>query len=107
MVDSAADWPWSSYRAHCGLAASPPWLDTAALHGYPLGCSARTASGSGLVFCLPLALPAEPQTNPPDLQAMGSSRSPKLAGWQGHFASGLQGQVLPFARPGIGVGCGI
>lgn len=42
MVDSAADWPWSSYRAHCGLAASPPWLDTAALYGYLLGCSART-----------------------------------------------------------------
>jgi REP element-mobilizing transposase RayT len=42
MVDAPADWPWSSYRAHCGLAASPRWLDTAALHGYLLGHDART-----------------------------------------------------------------
>jgi len=27
MVSSAADWPWSSYRATAGEAAVPPWLD--------------------------------------------------------------------------------
>lgn len=28
MVRNPADWAWSSYRATCGLAACPPWLDT-------------------------------------------------------------------------------
>lgn len=28
MVEDPADWPWSSYRATCGQAACPPWLDT-------------------------------------------------------------------------------
>jgi putative transposase len=37
MVAAAADWPWSSYRAHAGLADTPPWLDTIGLHGYLLG----------------------------------------------------------------------
>lgn len=26
------NWPWSSYRAHAGLAPPPPWLDSRALH---------------------------------------------------------------------------
>lgn len=43
MVDAPADWRWSSYRAHCGLTESPPWLDTAALHSYLLGRAVRTA----------------------------------------------------------------
>lgn len=28
MVRSVKDWPWSSYRASCGTAASPDWLST-------------------------------------------------------------------------------
>jgi REP element-mobilizing transposase RayT/DNA-directed RNA polymerase specialized sigma24 family protein len=34
-------WPWSSYRAHVGLEATPEWLDTDGLHGYLLGRPAR------------------------------------------------------------------
>ena len=37
LVSTAADWPWSSYLAHAGRAATPPWLDTDGLHGYLLG----------------------------------------------------------------------
>jgi putative transposase len=37
MVAEAAQWPWSSYRAHVGQAVAPVWLDTAAVHGYLLG----------------------------------------------------------------------
>ncbi len=44
IVDSAVDWPWSSYRAHCGLVASPPWLDTVALHDYLLGRDASSVA---------------------------------------------------------------
>ncbi len=32
MVAGPADWPWSSYRAHAGLAARPAWLDSALLY---------------------------------------------------------------------------
>ena len=31
------DWPWSSYRAHAGLVATPNGLDACGLHGYLLG----------------------------------------------------------------------
>ncbi len=37
MVAEAAQWPWSSYRAHVGQADAPAWLDSAAVHGYLLG----------------------------------------------------------------------
>ena len=37
MVAAPGDWPWSSYRAHVGQAASPAWLDSAGLQGYLLG----------------------------------------------------------------------
>jgi len=37
MVAAAGDWPWSSYRAHVGLAEVPPWLGSAELQGYLLG----------------------------------------------------------------------
>jgi REP element-mobilizing transposase RayT len=37
LVARAEAWPWSSCRAHVGLAATPPWLDTDGLHGYLLG----------------------------------------------------------------------
>jgi putative transposase len=43
MVKDPADWPWSSYRAHVGLAEAPPWLDTARVHGQVLGHDLRTA----------------------------------------------------------------
>ncbi|MDC6170468.1 REP-associated tyrosine transposase [Paucibacter sp. XJ19-41] len=42
MVDRPGDWPWSSYRAHCGLAEPLPWLDTPGLHGFLLGQEAQT-----------------------------------------------------------------
>lgn len=28
MVRAAKNWPWSSYRATCGMVDAPPWLDT-------------------------------------------------------------------------------
>lgn len=44
MVAGPGDWPWSSYRAHVGEAATPPWLDTDGLHGYLLQRPAATAA---------------------------------------------------------------
>ncbi|MBL8326721.1 MAG: transposase [Rubrivivax sp.] len=38
-----AQWAWSSCRAHAGLEATPPWLDTDGLHGYLLGSPVTTA----------------------------------------------------------------
>ena len=40
MVARAAEWPWSSYRAHVGLATPPSWLDVESLHSFILGCPA-------------------------------------------------------------------
>jgi hypothetical protein len=37
MVAGAADWPWSSHRAHVGLAQPPEWLGSGELHGHLLG----------------------------------------------------------------------
>jgi putative transposase len=37
MVGTPEDWPWSSCRAHLGLAATPGWLDSDGLHSYLLG----------------------------------------------------------------------
>jgi putative transposase len=37
LADDPAAWPWSSYRAHMGLAEPPAWLDTAGLHAYLIG----------------------------------------------------------------------
>ncbi|WIV97163.1 REP-associated tyrosine transposase [Kinneretia aquatilis] len=42
MVPQPGDWPWSSYRAHCGLAPPLPWLDTAGLHAHLLGREPRS-----------------------------------------------------------------
>jgi REP element-mobilizing transposase RayT len=42
LVESAADWPWSSYGAHTGMRPSPSWLATRALHGYLLGRDAQS-----------------------------------------------------------------
>lgn len=44
MVAGPGEWPWSSYRAHVGEAATPPWLDTDGLHGYLLQRPAATAA---------------------------------------------------------------
>jgi putative transposase len=44
LVKAVGDWPWSSYRAHVGQAVTPPWLDSAGLHGYLLGHSVVTAA---------------------------------------------------------------
>jgi putative transposase len=41
MVTCAGDWPWSSYRAHVGLAQRPAWLGTQELYGYLLGSDVR------------------------------------------------------------------
>ena len=44
MVRDAAKWPWSSYRAHIGLAVPPPWLDTSTIHSYLLGRDVKSAA---------------------------------------------------------------
>ena len=44
MVRDAAKWPWSSYRAHIGLAVPPPWLDTNTVHSYLLGRAVKSAA---------------------------------------------------------------
>lgn len=42
LVRKPQEWPWSSCRAHLGLAATPKWLDRDGLHGYLLGRSVRS-----------------------------------------------------------------
>ena len=42
LVDNPQDWPWSSYRAHCGQALASQWLDTPGLHGHLLGRDASS-----------------------------------------------------------------
>ena len=37
LVESPAQWAWSSYRAHTGATPPPPWLATAELHGALMG----------------------------------------------------------------------
>jgi putative transposase len=46
LVAAPADWPWSSYRSHVGLAEGLAWLDTVGLHGYLLGHDAQTPADS-------------------------------------------------------------
>ena len=41
MVAQAADWAWSSYRAHVGAEPAPDWLDTTGLHANLLGRACR------------------------------------------------------------------
>lgn len=43
MVETAANWKWSSYRAHVGIEPSPGWLDTDGIHGFLLGREVRHA----------------------------------------------------------------
>ena len=43
IVETALEWPWSSYRAHVGLARSPQWLATNELRGHMLGREIRSA----------------------------------------------------------------
>ncbi len=44
LVSKPQAWPWSSYRAHVGLAAAAAWLDVEGLHGYVLGHTANSAA---------------------------------------------------------------
>jgi len=37
LVSTVDGWPWSSYRAHVGMARGPTWLATAELHSHLLG----------------------------------------------------------------------
>jgi putative transposase len=43
LVGDPTAWPWSSCRAHLGLEATPPWLDSDGLHGYLIGHALRDA----------------------------------------------------------------
>jgi putative transposase len=43
LVADPAAWPWSSCRAHLGLEATPPWLDSDGLHGHLIGHVPRDA----------------------------------------------------------------
>jgi len=43
LCDSPAQWAWSSYGAHVGIARVPPWLATAGLHGALMGQEPRDA----------------------------------------------------------------
>jgi putative transposase len=42
MVSAPREWPWSSYLAHSLHAPTPPWLDSAGLHGYLLGAPVQS-----------------------------------------------------------------
>lgn len=42
LVESPADWRWSSYRAHVGVDPAPAWLATVELHGHLLERDALT-----------------------------------------------------------------
>jgi len=37
LVADVADWPWSSFRAHAGLADAPAWLEVPRIHELMLG----------------------------------------------------------------------
>ncbi|MDC8771894.1 transposase [Roseateles albus] len=41
LVASPEQWPWSSFAAHAGLEAAPPWLDVVGLWRYVLGRELR------------------------------------------------------------------
>lgn len=44
LVQQPQAWPWSSLRAHLGLAPAPPWLDVSGLQAQVLGREARSAA---------------------------------------------------------------
>lgn len=46
LVTAPADWAWSRYRCHVGLAEGLTWLDTAGLHRYLLGRDPQTPADS-------------------------------------------------------------
>jgi REP element-mobilizing transposase RayT len=48
LVAQPADWPWSSYAAHTGMHAGPPWLDSQALWSTLLGDPATTPAQAAL-----------------------------------------------------------
>jgi hypothetical protein len=45
---ATGNWPWPSYRAHCGLAPPLPRLDTAGLHALLLRHEPRYGSDCAL-----------------------------------------------------------
>jgi putative transposase len=47
LAPKPESWPWSSYRAHVGLAPAPEWLDLDGLHGYVLGRAVHSAGDRG------------------------------------------------------------
>ncbi|WAC74775.1 transposase [Roseateles sp. SL47] len=44
LVDDPAQWSWSSFPAHSGMVASPPWLEVEGLWSHVLGRLPQTAS---------------------------------------------------------------
>lgn len=44
LVADAAEWPWSSFRAHAGMASSPEWLEVEGLWSNVLGKLPQNAS---------------------------------------------------------------
>ncbi|SEK65568.1 REP element-mobilizing transposase RayT [Roseateles sp. YR242] len=44
LVGDAADWPWSSFLAHAGMASSPDWLEVEGLWGHVLGKQPQNAA---------------------------------------------------------------
>jgi REP element-mobilizing transposase RayT len=46
LVEDPGAWPWSSFRAHAGLAAPPRWLDSRTLHAHLLRRDVRTPADS-------------------------------------------------------------
>ena len=63
VVEAAGDWPWSSYRAHVGDAATPTWLDSDGLHAYLLGRPVGTARDRRLAVQRYAALVADAHPN--------------------------------------------
>ena len=108
MVAAVGDWPWSSYRAHVGLAPAPPWLDSAGLHAYVLGREVRSESEqrraatkyAALVANAPVKSPWEEALrqqiylgDDAFVERMQAHAEPARVHWRG----GHWGQVLPSA----------
>lgn len=57
LVAGAADWQWSSFRAHTGLAPRPAWLHSALLHGQvaPVSLGGTPANATADAMANPMA----------------------------------------------------
>ncbi len=65
LAPGPAEWAWSSYRAHAGLAPAPAWLDVDAVRGYmlerPATCEAdRREAADRYAALVASAVAAEP-----------------------------------------------